>query len=153
VAIRTAHDVPDLVDGLVVVNSIGGSAWTSRGEIVRSVAERPLWDWGLHLWRDLLPVRQLTRVVPVVASDVISNLLRNPMALLRVGRIAARADLSAELVELQRRGVPVVVVWGGEPVSCRVSRFSPSRSVWAGSASPCGAAICGSSRSRSASRR
>ena len=111
VAIQVAHDSPELVAQLVVVNSIGGSAW-KEGTVVRSMKERLLWDWGLHLQADVLPWRQLTRVVPVIARDVVSNLARNPQALWRVGHIARTANLVAELEELKEQGVPVVVVWG-----------------------------------------
>jgi pimeloyl-ACP methyl ester carboxylesterase len=112
VAIQTAYDRPEAVSKLVVVNSIGGSAWTEERGVVRSMAERPLWDWGLHLHTDLWPLRQARRVLPVIVEDALPNLLRNPAALLRVGRLAAHTNLIAELEELKRRGQPVVVLWG-----------------------------------------
>lgn len=65
IAIQTAHDHPDLVDRLVLINSVGGASWTRKGEIVRGVAERPMWDWALHLASDLLPPRQLTGSSPL----------------------------------------------------------------------------------------
>lgn len=80
VAIKTAHDLPDLAERLVLVNSIGGSAWTDGRGVVRALRERPLWDWGLHLQADLLPGRQLTWVLPVILRDAVPNLLRNPTA-------------------------------------------------------------------------
>jgi len=112
VAIGTAADAPDRVHLLVVVNSIGGSAWSHRGGVLRSMAERPLWDWGLHLHADLWPLRQATRVLPVIVQDAVGNVLRNPAAFWRVGRLAATADLSAELEQLKQRRLPVVVLWG-----------------------------------------
>jgi pimeloyl-ACP methyl ester carboxylesterase len=112
VAIRTAHDAPQVVGKLVVVNSIGGSAWTRHKGVLRTMAERPLWDWGLHLQSDIWPARQLRRVVPVILEDALPNLLRNPSAMWRVGRLAARANLVPELEELKRRKLPVVVLWG-----------------------------------------
>ena len=111
VAIQTAHDFPARVERLVLVNSIGGSAW-SHGGALRSMSERPLWDWGLHLQADLLPWRQLTRVVPVILEDAFPNLLRNPRGFWRVGHLARTADLVEELEELKRRRLPVVVLWG-----------------------------------------
>ncbi len=111
VAIRAAYDFPGRVSRLIVLNSIGGSAW-SRGGVLRSIRERPLWDWGLHLHADLWPVRQLTRVIPVIAEDLVPNLLHNPWAILRVANLARTADLTAELAELKRRRLPVVVLWG-----------------------------------------
>jgi pimeloyl-ACP methyl ester carboxylesterase len=112
VAIQTAHDWPDRVARLILVNSIGGSAWSHHNGMVRLIRERPLWDWGLHLQVDLLPVRQLTRVVPVIAADALPNLLRNPRAIWQVGHLARMADLTAELEELKLRRLPVVVLWG-----------------------------------------
>ena len=111
VAVRTAHDAPDRIGRLVLVNSIGGSVWTDDGAgTVRFLRDRPIWDWGLHLRADVLPIRQLTRVLPVIAQDVARNLLRSPGARWRVGRLASTADLRPELEELKRRRVPVV--WG-----------------------------------------
>jgi pimeloyl-ACP methyl ester carboxylesterase len=125
VAIRAAHDFPDRVGRLVCVNSIGGSAWTEERGVIRSLAQRPLWDWGLHLQADLLPWRQATRVLPVVLGDALPNLVRNPGALWRVGHLARTADLTAELEELKRRKLPVVVLWGRDdsvlPPACLAS--------------------------------
>ena len=125
VAIRTAHDAPDRVCRLVCVNSIGGSAWTEDRGVIRSMAQRPLWDWGLHLHADLWPWRQATRVLPVVLADAIPNLLHNPGALWKVGHLARTADLTAELEVLKQRRLPVVVLWGKEdhvlPAACLAS--------------------------------
>jgi pimeloyl-ACP methyl ester carboxylesterase len=112
VAIRTAYDAPDRVSRLVCVNSIGGSAWTEQRGAVRSMAQRPIWDWGLHLQADLLPWRQATRVLPVILGDAVPNLVRNPSGVWRVGHLARKADLTRELAALRARRLPVVVLWG-----------------------------------------
>jgi pimeloyl-ACP methyl ester carboxylesterase len=112
VAIQFAHDHPKRVRTLVLVNSVGGSTWRAGESTIRSMAQRPLWDWGLHFPRDILPLPQLTRVLPVVLEDALPNLLRNPWNLWRVGNLARQADLTEELEELKRRRVPVVVLWG-----------------------------------------
>jgi pimeloyl-ACP methyl ester carboxylesterase len=112
VSIQTAHDHPDRVRCLVLVNSIGGSAWNRSGSAVRSMADRPLWDWGIHFPSDILPLPQIARVLPVVLEDAVPNLLRNPLAFWRVAGLARRADLTPELEELKRRRMPVVVLWG-----------------------------------------
>jgi pimeloyl-ACP methyl ester carboxylesterase len=112
VAIQTAHDHPERVQALVLVNSIGGSAWRQEGSIVRTLAERPLWDWGLHLPRDVLPLRQVGRVLPVIVQAAVPNVLRNPRAVWRAASIARYADLTAELETLKERRLPVVVLWG-----------------------------------------
>lgn len=111
VAIKTAHDHPELVSRLVLVNSVGGSAWTS-GSVLKSWTSRPPWDWGLHLGADLLPHRQLTRVLPVLVDGLVPNVVRNPRAVWRVAGLARRATLTTELEELRRRDLPVVVLWG-----------------------------------------
>lgn len=112
VAIVLAHRHPELVGGLVLINSVGGSAWTGAGPTFRSMAQRPLWDWGLHLSRDLLPLRQTRRVLPVILGEALPNLARDPRSFWRVAGLARRADLTAELEALKRRRLPVLVLWG-----------------------------------------
>ncbi len=111
VAVRAAHDHPNRVRSLVLVNSIGGSAWR-RGRSLRSIAERPLWDWGLHFPGDVWPIRQATRVLPVVAEDLLPNLVRHPRAIVKVANLARRADLRDELEELRDRKLPITILWG-----------------------------------------
>jgi pimeloyl-ACP methyl ester carboxylesterase len=111
VAIKFAHQHPERVRSLVLVNSIGGSAWKS-GSTVRSMAERPIWDWGVHFPADVWPIPQATRVLPVIAEELLPNLVRNPRALWRVGGLARTADLTDELEDLKERQLPVVVLWG-----------------------------------------
>jgi pimeloyl-ACP methyl ester carboxylesterase len=111
VAIRLAHDHPARVRSLVLVNSIGGSAWR-KGTALRSISERPLWDWGLHFPGDVWPLRQATRVLPVIAEDLVPNLVRHPKAVIKVANLARRADLRNELEELRDRELPITLLWG-----------------------------------------
>ena len=97
VSIQLAHDQPEKVRSLVLVNSIG--------------TPRPLWDWAVRFPTNALP-GELTRMLPVVLEDALPNLVRNPRSLWRVGNLARRADLRQELEELKRRKLPVVVLWG-----------------------------------------
>lgn len=113
VAISCAYAHPDKVARLVLVNSIGGATWAPDGQ-VRAMSERPLGDWGVHLGAELLSRRGLTSVAPVIAADAVRHALLRPATLLRVGRLAARADLRVELEELRRRGTPVAILWGRE---------------------------------------
>jgi pimeloyl-ACP methyl ester carboxylesterase len=110
VAIRLAFDHPDIVRSLVLVNSIGGSAWR-RGKRLRSLAERPLWDWGLHFPSDVWPLRQAKHVLPVVFEDALVNVLHHPRALWRAAPLARSADLRPEVEELKRRHLPVTIIW------------------------------------------
>jgi pimeloyl-ACP methyl ester carboxylesterase len=112
VALHAAHLHPDLVGRLVLVNSIGGSVWTNRGELPVPMADRPMWDWGLHIAAHALSVRSFTRVMSVIAADAVPNFVLHPTTLWKVGRLARDANLAAELEELKERGLPVVIVWG-----------------------------------------
>lgn len=112
VAIQTAHDFGERVRSLVLVNSIGGSAWRADGSLMRSLAERPLWDWGLHFPADILPLRQIRNVLPVILEDAVPNLVRNPRAMWRVAGLIRRSNLTKELEDLKDRRVPVTILWG-----------------------------------------
>jgi pimeloyl-ACP methyl ester carboxylesterase len=111
VAIVTAHEHPRRVGGLVLVNSIGGAVWRDDGELAKPMSSRPLWNWGLHFSRDLRGMSQITRVLPVVLTEALPNLVLDPRSFVRSARLAKAADLSDELDALRRRGLPVVVIW------------------------------------------
>jgi pimeloyl-ACP methyl ester carboxylesterase len=111
VAVRFAHESPQRTRSLVLVNSIGGSSWR-QGKTLRSIAERPLWDWGLHFPADVWPIRQATRVLPVVLEDLVPNLLRHPRAFFKVANLARRADMRPQLEALRDRGMPIPIIWG-----------------------------------------
>lgn len=114
VSIQFASNHQERVRTLVLINSVGGSAWSAAGAggVVKSMAQRPLWDWGIHFPSDILPIPHLTRVLPVILEDALPNLLRNPRAMWKVANLARTADLTEELEELRRRHLPVVVLWG-----------------------------------------
>ena len=98
----------------MLVNSIGGSAWSDGRGVIRAIGQRPLWDWGLHLQTDLLTTRNLARVLPVILRDAVPNLVRSLGAIWRVANLARAADLTKDLAELNRRRIPMVIVWSRE---------------------------------------
>lgn len=112
VAIVATHQLAHRVHGLVLINSVGGSAWTHRGGAIRSMAERPLWDWGLHIPADFLPTRQVRRVIPVIISEAMMNMLRDPLSFWRTAMLARSANLVPVLEDIKKRGTPVAVLWG-----------------------------------------
>ena len=57
------------------------------------------------------PLRQATKVVPVMAEDFVPNMLRNPRAMMRVANLARRADLRHELEQLRDQGLPISIIW------------------------------------------
>jgi pimeloyl-ACP methyl ester carboxylesterase len=111
VATVIAHAFPRRVGALVLVNAIGGGTWTRDDDEVRPMAERPLWDWGMHFSSDVRHPRRLARVLPVVLTEALPNLVLEPRAFLRAASLAREADLTAELNDIKRRGLPVVVIW------------------------------------------
>ena len=54
------------------------------------MAQRPLWDRGLHFPADLLPLHQGRRVVPVIVAEALPNLLRDPMTFSKAAGLARR---------------------------------------------------------------
>lgn len=113
VATATAWYHPDRVRSLTLVNSIGGSVWKDSRRGPRSLSERPLWDWGLHLPAEFTRWTA-HKALPVVVRDAVSNALTNPGAVWRAATLARSADLRAELTELADRGLPVSILWGSE---------------------------------------
>jgi len=111
VAIQLAHDHPDLVHSLVVCNSVGGPVrWSASGTSV-PMARRPLWDWGLELGTDLMDLSAIPRVLPAVLEGALPNLLRSPLALVRVAGVVMRAHLLDEARRVAQSGKPITVVW------------------------------------------
>ena len=63
-----------------------------------------------------------------MSEDLIWNMVANPMALVEIGTLARRADLTAELAELRRREVAVLVLWSdGDGVLPMASLRRPVR--------------------------
>ena len=129
VAIQTALDHPDRVSGLVLINSIGGSAWRLDSSTAVPISERPLWDWARHAPHDLLVPRQLRRVLPAVLAAAIPNTIRNPRLLWRVATIARGCDLTDQLTTLNARRLPVAVVWSEQDRLITRASFDATRTA------------------------
>ncbi|MTV25677.1 alpha/beta hydrolase [Nitriliruptoraceae bacterium ZYF776] len=122
VATATAWHHPERARSLTLVNSVGGSVWKDGDRGVRSLADRPIWDWGLHLPAEFRPARfgghqtwrRTRKVLPVILRDLVGNALSNPGAVWRAAALARTADLREELRELAERGLPVAILWGAE---------------------------------------
>ncbi len=112
-ATATAWEDPDRFRSLVLVNSVGGSVWKTSRQGERTLADRPLWDWGLRMPGEFRR-RDYRRVLPVVVRDLVGNALSNPGAMRRAADLARTADLREELATLAQRGLPVSILWGSE---------------------------------------
>ncbi len=112
VAIQAAHDFPERVRGLVLINALGGGAWEIDGPAMKTIAQRPLWHWGVHFPKDVLPIGHMRRVLPVILESVVPNILRDPRGFFHAAAVARLADLTDELQQLKARRLPVVLLWG-----------------------------------------
>jgi pimeloyl-ACP methyl ester carboxylesterase len=110
VAIKLAHDHPERVRYLVLVNSVGGTTW-SLANLAHSFTARPPWTWPFQA-SDIVPLHYMRRMLPIIVEDAVPNLVRNPLGLLNVLNLVRRSDLLAELQDLKGRQLPVVVLWG-----------------------------------------
>jgi pimeloyl-ACP methyl ester carboxylesterase len=105
------HHQSERVGSLLLANAIGSPTWALLPNEVRTMVQRPLWDWGRHFGSDLLRSPGSLRVLPVLLEDLVPNLLRNPLGMFRTGEVIRRADLVAEVRTVAARGVPVAVAW------------------------------------------
>lgn len=112
VGVTFAHQNPEAVAYLVLVNSVGGGRTRYAAGRPGYLGGRPLWSWVIQFGRELLPPDKGARLVADVWSDLAANLCRNPRDLLEVGRLAAGADLLGELEDLREKGVSVLALRG-----------------------------------------
>ena len=111
VATSFVHRRPERVASLLLVNAIGSPTWALFPNEVRTMVQRPFWDWGRHFWGDLLNSPRALRVLPVLIEDFIPNIFFNPLGMVRTGEFIRRADLVAEVRDIARRGTSVAVAW------------------------------------------
>jgi pimeloyl-ACP methyl ester carboxylesterase len=112
VATKLAHDFPDRVAYLVLINSVGAGVGSGAGETVRRLEDRPLWHWAFHFSRDVAMAKGAIRTASSILEDALPNVLLNPVGMWRTGVVARRADLTGELKGLRAQGIPVTVLWG-----------------------------------------
>ncbi|MDV7086314.1 alpha/beta fold hydrolase [Rhodococcus opacus] len=127
VAIQAAHDLPERVARLVLVNSVGGGAWSSDGWGIRPIGERPLWDWGASALGEALSIRTIAHTTASLVNGFLPNTLRDPGAVWRTAHLARRADLRHELGVLADRGLPVSLVWGRGDRTIPLASFESMR--------------------------
>ena len=121
VAIRLTHDAPARVRHLVLINSVGHPSTANGQGLVAPGTRRPPWDYGVRAAKDLFSLERY-RTMLAMRDDLLWNMVANPLALVEIAALARRADLTAELAELRRREVAVLVLWsdGDEvlPLTC-----------------------------------
>ena len=111
VATAYVHHQPERVASLLLANAIGSPTWALFPNEVRTMVQRPFWDWGRHFGGDLLQSPRTLRLLPTLLEDFVPNLVRNPLGMFRTGEFIRRADLVAEVRAIAARGIPVSVAW------------------------------------------
>ena len=111
VATAFVHCRPEQVASLLLANAIGSPTWALLPNEVRTMMQRPFWDWGRHFGGDLLHSPGALRLLPTLLGDFVPNMLRNPLGMFRTGEVIRRADLVAEVRGIASSGIPVSVAW------------------------------------------
>ena len=111
VATAFVYHQPERVSSLLLANAIGGPTWALFPNEVRTMVQRPFWDWGRHFGGDLLQSPRSLRLLPILLEDFIPNLMRNPLGMVRTGEFIRKADLVAEVRAIAAHGIPVSVAW------------------------------------------
>lgn len=111
VATAFVHDQQRRAASLLLVNAVGSPTWALFPNEVRTMVERPLWDWGRHIGTDLFRSPDSLRLLPVLLEDLIPNLIDNPLGMFRTGEFIRRADLVLEVRAIAGCGIPVTVAW------------------------------------------
>jgi len=111
VATAFTYEEPWRVSSLLLANPIGSPTWALLPNGVRTMGQRPMWDWTRHIGTDLLHSPGLLRVLPLMVGDVVPNLITNPLGMFRTGEFIRRADLVHEVRAIARWGIPVTVAW------------------------------------------
>jgi pimeloyl-ACP methyl ester carboxylesterase len=110
VGARLAHDAPELVASVVLVDAASGVTWSRNEDIERLMSERPLWDWALHLLTEF-PLSEFPTAATSVVRDLSHNIVWHLPNLGLVAHITRRSDIRRELKAVAELGVPVFVVW------------------------------------------
>jgi pimeloyl-ACP methyl ester carboxylesterase len=111
VATALTYEEPWRVSSLLLANAVGSPTWALFPNEVRTMVQRPFWDWGRHFSTDLLTSPGSLRLLPMLLEDFIPNLVGNPLGMFRTGEFIRRADLVREVRAIARWGIPVTVVW------------------------------------------
>jgi glycine cleavage system regulatory protein len=124
VATRFAFDAPDRVRSLVLINSVGGAGWAAGPDGAVRPADRPFWEASWELAREMFWSDGGYRIIEAVQEDLIGNLMRNPRGMAEIGLLASRADLTAELAEMRRRELPILVLSSDRDILVPTASFN-----------------------------
>lgn len=118
VATKFAHDHPDRVRYLVLMNSVGATR-PFGGTFADHIGSISLAGPLARAWSPT-PEGAAERMVHRVLAE---NFMRDPLAVAAAGRLALTADLAEEIEELAAREVPVLVLWSDRDSVIPLSAF------------------------------
>ncbi|HEV8063303.1 MAG TPA: alpha/beta fold hydrolase [Acidimicrobiales bacterium] len=109
VGAQLAHDIPELVESLTLVAAASGATWSRDDLVERLMAERPLWDWALHLLSEF-PLKEFPVAAAPVFRDLGHNLIWHLPSVALAAHITRHSDLRSELSAVVAAGIPVNVI-------------------------------------------
>ena len=118
VATKFAHDYPDRVRYLVLLNSIGDPRSFMANVCSRATAAR-IGD----LVQPMMAAVRLSGDGLVSTALTVENMIRSPLAVLQAGLVAMSASLTAEMTALADRRLPVLVLWSDHDGVIPLSAF------------------------------
>ncbi len=110
VAAQVATTAPDLVRSVVLVCSAGGATWLRDESMERPLADRPAWDWGVHLVHEF-PVSRFPVAALGLLRDLSHNVVWHLPSLGLVANLIRKGDLTEALDALRSNEIPTAVVW------------------------------------------
>ena len=105
VALQLAHDRPDLVRSLTLVNSVGGAPGAGN-----RMSHRSYLRWAVGALSVLHP-KDVVRLAPRTLRDFLPAAGRHPLAAISSAALALRASLADEAAALVSEGLPLLLVW------------------------------------------
>ena len=106
VALQLAHDRPERVRSLTLVNSVGGAPSRRAG-----LADASWWRWAAGAATELSP-KAVAKAAPSMLREFLPNALRKPVTMALTARLALSASLATQAEALVAQGLPVLFVWG-----------------------------------------
>jgi pimeloyl-ACP methyl ester carboxylesterase len=111
VATAFVHGSPERAASLLLANAVGGPTWAAFPDELRTMVQRPVWDWVHQMSSDVISSPRLVQLLPTLVEDFLPNLIHNPLGMFRTGEFIRRADLLTEVRAIAAAGIPVVVAW------------------------------------------